>query len=65
MKEINKLNNPSEMFYYKDDGKYKFNEIIGFQFRNALKFIRNNNLFCIIDVNKFNVLINMIESKNI
>ena len=53
------------MFYYKVDGKYKFNEIIGFQFRNALKFIRDNNLFCIIDVNKFNVLINMIESKNI
>lgn len=65
LKEINKLNKPSEMFYYKVDGKYKFNEIIGFQFRNALKFIRNNNLFCIIDVNKFNVLINMIESKNI
>lgn len=56
LKEIDKLKEPSEMFYYKVDDKYEFDEVIAFQFRSTLIFMQSYNLFCILDFDKLDVL---------
>lgn len=61
IKEINNLNNPLEMFYYKIDDKYEFDEVIAFQFKSTLQFMSSVNLFSIIDMNKLDTLVNDID----
>lgn len=65
LKEIDKFKEPLEMFYYKVDGKYKFDEIIAFQFISTLKFIKSINIFSIIDTNKLNTLNECINKASI
>lgn len=61
LKEINNLKKPSEIFYYKVDDKYEFDEVIAFQFKSTLQFMSSVNLFSIIDMNKLDALVNDID----
>ena len=64
LKEIDKLKKPSEMFYYKINEKYEFDEVIAFQFRSTLQFMKSNNLLLIVDMDKLNALIDDISNTN-